>query len=294
MYDAAALAQAEIRAFDDGPPREQYASDIVHVEVATEATRAEWRRFLRSSGTEVVLSHPGVSVVFLRLATPAASRAELDTVLAALEADPIIVRAAPDVATVPTTLPPLVDGTNLDLVEPHLVTRTPRLWDLRPTTAKLLAKDGVMRNGPDVLVIDQFGNGAPDPDLFEGEFAPSDYPEGTPGLFTHGYRMMSLMLPRYDESGAFGPDVEGIAGPITHPHPVWASTNLELASLYRSLQIANFTTNPGGEPVGNDLVCRRNLLPSPRTRGSAVCPGDGTARRSGPSGLCRVRGQRPR
>ncbi len=222
--DADALAGVSFAPVDVSDPRFVVSDRVVSLRLADDGTREGFDALLATETLRVISSAPNVPVVFLERDAPWTTRDELDQLLARLEADPSVQHAWYEPEPQVATLPPGVDESTRPLVDAALAATTHRLWALRELTGQAL-QNGVMAGGPALVTIDSFGGGIPAPSLFEGVFDGADFagdPQG-PGE-PHGYQVLSVLLPRWtiDQASPFGADVEGLAGPLTHPYVVRA------------------------------------------------------------------------
>ncbi len=213
-------------ALDEESPEYRVSDQVVSLELDPAGSAEAWSALVADLGLTVLRATPGRRVSFVKLPERVTSREQLDAALAALEESPSVRWAWEEPASLPATLPPGVLDLNREIIAPHLAVGVHRLWDLRELTG-LLLQNGVMASGPDLHMIDIFGNGAPTSDLFEGVFDPQDFFQTRAGKIvpTHGYQVLSVLAPRYEAlpGSPYSPDTELLAGPVTHPHFVSVS-----------------------------------------------------------------------
>jgi hypothetical protein len=151
-----------------------------------DATVGQINALLASIGGQITAMLEGANQIIVRIPDPGSLDA-LETVIAQIQANQIILSVLKASLPVPESLPPNVDVITypvfMDRIDHHLDVRAHAAWN---------AKDLLRYSMPPTLVVgDHFGDGPPNGDFAFSPIVPDDYATGNPS--THGYHVLGII-----------------------------------------------------------------------------------------------------
>jgi hypothetical protein len=153
-----------------------------------DATVGQINDLITSIGGQITTMLEGVDQIIVRIPDPGSLDA-LETLIAQIQANQIILSVLKASMPVPESLPPNVDVIThpvfMDRIDHHLDVRAHAAWN---------AKDLLRHSMPPTLVVgDLFGDGPPNGDFAFSPIVPDDYETSNSEIHGHGYHVLGII-----------------------------------------------------------------------------------------------------